>query len=250
MKKIGFILLILTTLVQAKDSFFSKKDFSVAIGAQGNSLLYKRGIITHKGYQVFPIYAVSLFNPNLLLAGSALYYKLNLGEKFSVRTRLNFDATNDEPLYYTNEDEEDRVRRDKTNELDFFLQYDFTHSSYIRFQSSKDLVAHKGSYYELKIRYDLLDQGEKRLVQPGLFISAGYGDKDHNTYLYGIGANKDSVNNIEYGFSITSPRAIDNFWPTLKITKFEILGDENRSGSFVQEREGFSVEALMAFKAW
>lgn len=232
-------------------SSFDKKYLEVAAGLQANSLLYKRGIITYEGYQVFPIYSVKLFHPDLLLAGSALYYKHNfLHDNFYFRSRLNIDSTLDQPLYYTTEEEEDRVRRDSTSELDFFLEYDANEKGFIRLQYSKDLVEHKGNYFELRGNIALGNFIKKRkgyLIQPGLFTAVGHGDKKHNEYFYGDGAEA-SLNNIEYGILVNSPGVIDIFWPTLKITRFEILGDKNREASFVQEKDGWNIELLMAFK--
>lgn len=241
--------LILLLVVSSSLFAFSKKDLSLALGAQASSLTYKRGIITHKGYQVVPIFALNLFSEDLFIAGSGLYYKMNLTKNLNFMTRLNLNSTNDRPLFYSNEDEVDRVRREKTNELDFFVQYDFSFASYIRLDYSKDLTAHKGQYVALKLRYDLINSKSKELIEPGIFVSAGHGDKEHNDYLYGEGA-KSGMNNVEYGVSITSTKAIANFWPTLKITEFQILGDENKKASFVQETKGFSIEALFAMKVW
>ena len=47
---------------------------------------------------------------------------------------------------------------------------------------------------------------------------------------------------------MTSPDVIDYFWPTLKVSSFEILGEQNRSASFVTDKKGFQVELLFAFK--
>ncbi len=253
MKTFNLILLFFCISVTTKAAVFEKRHFGIAAGLQASSLLYKRGIITYKGYQVFPIYSVQLFNPNLLIAGSAIYLKTPLiGENFFIRTRLNFGATPDKPLYETDEDEDERVERDTTNELDIYVEKHYANGSFLRGQISKDLKAHNGYYYEMFARVSLINfdkVSEPALLNVGLFASAGYGDEKHNEYLYGIGANKSGLNNLEYGLSITSPRAIDSFWPTLKISTFQILGD-NKEGSFVRETTGTSIEALFAFKVW
>jgi hypothetical protein len=241
----AFLTLLLIASTSLSAAVFSKKDFTLALGAQANSLLYKRGIITYEGYQVAPIYSVSLFRKDLFIAGSAVYYNYTLKNNIRLLSRFNINSTKDAPLYITDEKEEERVRRDKTNEFDLFLQYDFTHSTYIRLEYSKDLVIHNGEYTALHARFDFKDSGSPSLIQPGLYVSIGQGDKSHNEYLYGAGASS-GLNNIEYGFSIISPKAIDNFWPTLKITRFEILGDKNRNASFVQEKDGISLQLLVA----
>lgn len=253
MKIIHIVLFSLCLSLSSHAAVFEKRHFGAAVGAQASSLLYKRGIITYKGYQVFPIYSVQLFNPNLLIAGSAIYLKTQLGdENFFLRTRVNFGATPDRPLYETDEDEDERVERDQTNELDIYLEKHFENGSFARGQISKDLKAHNGYYYEMFARVSLVNMNkasDPALINIGLFASAGYGDEKHNEYLYGAGADKASLNNFEYGLSITSPKVIDSFWPTLKISTFQILGD-NKEGSFVRETTGTSIEALFAFKVW
>lgn len=246
--------LFVTNPVSAED-FFSKEDFSIAVGGQADSQIHKRGIITYGGYQALPVFAVTLFNPDLILAGSTLYYKHELIEdQLYIRTRFNIDATGDEPLYFTSEDEDDRVRRETTAEFDFYLEYLFPNESFLRLNLSQDLVAHKGSYIELRARlalYDFLKEpGGKALIQPGLFVAAGYGDASHNEYFYGLGADVSGFNNIEYGLSVTSPKVIDLFWPTFQVTHFQLLGDQNKNGSFVQENDGWSVQLLFAFKVY
>ena len=246
-----FLPLIISLTAHAK--FFDKKDFTVAVGGQVSSLLYKRGIITYEGYQAFPIYSISLFNPNLHLIGSSLFYNVPInGKKFLLRSRIQFDATNDEPLYYTNEEEDDRIRRDKTNEFDSYLEYSFDDGHYLRLQYSKDLVEHHGEFFELHGRLALADfygSGDNSLIQPGIFAAVGYGDSKHNQYLYGEGAGSTGVTSQEYGIYIASPKAIEVFWPTLKMTWFELVGDA-RDGAYVEEKSGFSIEALAAFRVF
>ena len=247
------VLMILVFSQVAKADFFKKDDLESAAGLQYRSLLYKRGIITYEGYQIVPIYSVTLFNPNLLLAGSSLFYKVSLAEKFLFRTRISIDSTEDNPLYFTDEREEDRVRREETSEWDLYLEYLSDPGHYLRFNLSQDLYAHNGTYLELRGRValvDFLNRGGEPLIQPALFTAVGSGTANHNEYFYGEGADHAGLNNIEYGIVVTSPKVIDVFWPTLKLTRFEILGDKNRNGSFVQEKEGFSFELLSAFKIW
>ncbi len=238
----------------SKTDFFKKEELHAAVGVQASSLLYKRGIITYNSYQVVPIYAVHLFNPDLLIAGSALYYKFNFHNNFFLRSRLNVDSTLDKPLYYTKEEEQDRVRRETTSELDLYLEYLSEKGSYFRFQLSQDLSAHEGRYYELRGRVPVanlyVNSKNRALIQPGVFAAIGYGDSKHNKYLYGTIPNHSGLNNIEYGVTITSPSVIDVFWPTLKFTRFQILGDENKRGSFVKESDGYQIEVLAAFKVW
>jgi hypothetical protein len=106
----------------ANAKFFKAKDIRASLGAQYSSLLQKRGIITYDSYQLVPIYALQLGNPDLLLAGSALYYTPRLSKHQLLRLRLNVDSTLDQPLYYTDEDKDERVRRESTSEFDIFYE--------------------------------------------------------------------------------------------------------------------------------
>jgi hypothetical protein len=235
----------------AEASWSKKYNLNLAIGLQFNTVLHKRGIVTYGGNQLIPIYSLTLFTPNLLLAGSALYYKLYLYNKnFYLRSRLNFDSTGDEPLYYTSEEEDERVRRDKTNELDLYLEYVSNSYYYFRFQSTFDLEAHHGKYLEAYFHAPLVSfnfSSKKNEMLLGYFASIGTGDKRHNEYFYGDGAASSGLNNTEYGLTLRSPKVIDFFWNTLKVSRFEILDKKNQEASFVKDGSGWALEALIAF---
>jgi hypothetical protein len=230
---------------------FSSEHFKVAVGAQLQSLLQKRGMITYKGPQLVPVLAVQLFHPDWLLTGSALYYQKFLSAHWILRSRLNNNATADDPLLITSEEREDRVRREKTLEWDFYLEYRTSGQSFVRLQYSQDLMAHQGFFTELVARAALFDFFKKgaqgSLLQPGVFASVGAGNSAHNQYLYGAGADRFGLSTVEYGLWLGSPAVIDVFWPTLKVSHFQILGDGNRGASFVQERSGWEVSLLFAF---
>lgn len=233
-------------------STFKTDDFVLALGLEGKSQVVKRGIITYGGYQIIPIYAVNLFNPNLQLIGSSLYYKIQLNENILLRTRLRFNASKDKPLYETSEVNDARVTREKTNEFDIFFEYSSQKGHYARLEVSKDITAHHGIYSEVHLRYAFASfkgEGRQALIQPGLLASIGYGDKSHNSYLYGEGASKSSFNNYEYGLYLTSPKVIEPFWTTFKVSKFGLL-NESKLGSYVDEKEGIAVEFIAAFRVW
>lgn len=247
----NFLLLIILFPLTLKANFFKNDHLSGALGFQGNSILHKRGIITYDGHQLFPIYSINLFNPNLLIAGSAIYYRHQFLENFFIRSRFNFDSTGDDPLYETEEKENERVRRETTSEFDLYFEYVTQNQSFLRFQISQDLSAHNGQYFELRGRFALFDflkrDKELPLIQPALFSSIGSGTREHNQYFYGNSASS-GINNFEFGLSIGSPQVIDVFWPTFKVTYFQISGQRNRNAEFVQEKDGVAIEMLMAFK--
>ncbi len=235
-------------------SYFDREDFKVVAGVQSQSLLTKRGIITYEGFQATPIVAVQLFHPDWLATASALYFSHNLSEHWILRGVLNGNATTDRPLFITSEGEADRVRRPKTTELDVYVEYRLENQSFVRWQYSQDLQAHKGYHTELVGRLSLFDWKPRKTgnlsIQPGLFASLGLGNSAHNQYLYGQGANPTGLNFVEYGVWTASPESIDVFWPTLKVSHFQILGNGNANASYVQEQAGWQASLLVAFKVF
>ena len=247
---LSILLFFLSPSVHA--SYFQAKNFNVALGLQYDSLLQKRGIITYEGFQVLPIYSVSLFNPNLLLAGSSLYWFLPIKKDVSrFLFRLNADSTGDEPLYYTEEEEDERVRRETTSEFDLFYEHQLFSWFNARLEISQDIQAHSGLYAEIQTRLSFFEfsVSRKANIRPNLFFSAGGGSQDHNEYLYGENSGDGEVTNIQYGLFLTSPKVIDPFWPTLKVVRFELVGDA-RGGSFVREKDGWQYELLFAFQVF
>jgi len=240
----------------ANASFFSKENFAVALGAEYVSLLERRGIIVYNGYQIFPIYSIDLFNPDLQLVGSSLNYRWRTSDQaLTVRTRFNFDSTNDSPLYETAEKKTNRIRRTMTSEVEGFLEWRALSHLELTTNISQDIGAHGGTHGEVGARVILGNflQRENRaaMIQPALFGIFGVATKNHNKYLYGVGA-EGGLSHYAYGFSISSPAVIDTFYPVLKITRFGLLGDKNRSAAYVRsgEKDSWQVLALAAFRIW
>ena len=165
--------------------------------------------------------------------GSAITFRTPLkNERFLFRSRLHSDSTLDQPLYFTEEEKEnERIRRETTNELDLFLEYRFEQRGELAFMASQDLSAHQGTYAETSGRLVL-----------GNFIPK------NNSYLYGEEASDTGLTNYSVGFSISSPAVIDIFYPVVKITYSEIIGDKNRAASYVKERSHWQALALFAFR--
>jgi outer membrane scaffolding protein for murein synthesis (MipA/OmpV family) len=253
----NILLLALLALVPAKGqaSFFDKNELSGALGGQYMSLIERRGIIVYDGYQAFPIYSVNLWNPNLQLVGSTLNYRWSLLEDTLVlRARANFDATNDEPLYETDEKEEDRIRRKTTNEVEGFVEWRAAKLLELNANISQDVGAHGGTHAEIGTRIILgeyIKKNKSYMIQPALFASIGAASKDYNEYLYGSGA-VSGVSHYSAGFSISTPAVIDYFYPVFKATWFGLIDSENRNASYVRknEKDSFQILALFAFKVF
>lgn len=255
MKLKNILLLSLLALTPNKGhaTFFSHKDFAGALGGQYVSLLERRGIIVYDGYQAFPIFSVNLWNPNLQLVGSTLNYRWSISEDTLVlRTRINFDATNDKPLYETDEKEEGRVRRKTTNEVEGFVEWRAHKLLELNANVSQDVTAHGGIHAEVGTRIILGEYVKKNksyLIQPALFGSLGAATKDYNEYMYGAGA-QGGISHYSAGFSVSAPAVIDYFYPVLKATWFGLIDSANRNATYVQkdEKESFQILALFAFR--
>ena len=237
--------------LNAHADFFQKKDFKLSLGIQGRSLLYKRGMLLYSGVQPIPILAVDVFNPNLIFTLGKIYFKQPLiKDRLNLRLNLAMNAIGDKPLIKSAAEENSYPEREKSTELECYIEYIFEGGSFSRLSIHRDFTTHKSNYYEAGFNINLsslIGPSEKKgMWQPGAFINLGHGDGKHNEFLYGEGANVASLNNLEYGLIIHSPKVIDIFWPTVKLTSFQILGDENKSGSLVQKTRQFSFEFLIA----
>lgn len=249
---IGFM----TSTPIAEAAFFQKKDFAVALGAEYISLLERRGMIVYEGYQLFPIYSVDLFNPDFQLVGSTLNYRWRSEDRrLTFRSRLNLDSTNDSPLYETSEKEKDRIRRSTTSEIEGHVEWYAFQQLELSGNIGQDIGAHGGTHAEITTRVIVGNFWRKEnggaMIQPAFFGTLGGATESHNRYLYGTGA-EGGLSHYAYGFSISSPAVIDTFYPVLKITRFGLLGDSNRSASLVRsdEKEGWQALVLAAFRVW
>ncbi len=238
------------------DLDFSWSKVQGAAGVEYFSNTYKRGILTYGSGQLIPIYSIDLGTPDIQFAGSSFTFRSFLiDDKLLFRSRIFFDSTFDQPLYFSAEKENDRVRREATNELDLFLEYRFRHRGELTLMLSQDLTAHSGTYAEFGFRAILANLKPKNnsfLIQPAFFASIGGGNTAHNKYFYGDGASDWSFSNYSMGFSISSPAVIDILYPVLKITYFGLLGDDNQTASYVKKGEttGWNVIALVAFRVF
>lgn len=229
----------------------SANNWKVALGGIATTQNVKRGMITYKGHQVVPIYSVEKEGLPFLLAGTSFYYRREVSENIILRSRIRFNATGDRPSYFTETDESETIKRDHSTEWDIYLEH-LTQDHYYRLEVSRDLTSHESHYYELHLRqavYNYKRPGMKAVIQPSIFASVGYADRAHNQYLYGNSA-VSGLNNYEVGLIIASPNVIDPFFPTLKLSYFEILGDENRSAGYVEDKSGISFELLLAFRVY
>lgn len=155
-------------------------------------------------------------------------------------------------MYKTGEPLTDRNERATTHEWDHFLELGIPQRGEFTLQVSQDLRAHNGTYLEGKVRAVLMNIPFKKLkLQPALFASIGMGSKNHNQYLYGVGADTFSANHFSTGFSVSTPPALDVLYPVLEAKYYQILGDGNRRGHLVTNKaEGWRVIALAAIELW
>lgn len=247
------ILFTLATFLSNARAEFATKNFAVAVGAEYFSQLDRRGIVTYGSYQLIPIFAVDLFHPSLQLVGSTLNWRQQISDSALYRLRLNFDAANDVPLYYTGEKEAERVRRTTSSEAEFFLEY--TPFSFLEttVNVGTGFGGYSGLYSEASVRLKLgryLERGKGFLIEPAITASVGGGSDEHNRYYYGAGSSP-GLSYTTVGISVASPGIIDHFYPWLKIYRSTLLGSNREALNVRQnEREHWTFLILGAVKVW
>lgn len=251
--KVLSVSLFLTSLGSNARAEFSKDKFAVAVGAEYLSQLDRRGVVTYGSYQLIPIFAVDLFHPSLQLVGSTLNWRDQISESVLYRIRLNLDAANDTPLYYTGEKEESRVRRKVSSELEFFAEV--TPVSFIEttLNAGTGLGGYSGLFAEGSLRLKLgryFERGKGFLAEPAITASVGGGSNEHNLYYYGPGS-APGLSYATVGISVASPGIIDHFYPWFKVYRSTLLG-ANRDAQYVktEEREHWTFLVLGALKVW
>jgi hypothetical protein len=245
--------IFLTSVSSTSFAAFSRDKFTVAVGAEYLSQLDRRGVVTYGSYQVIPIYAIDLFHPSLQLIGSTLNWRQQISDSALYRLRLNFDAANDLPLYYTGENESSRVRRTTASEFETFVEYNPVSFIETTLNVGSGFGGYSGLFGESSIRLKLgkyFERGKGSLVEPALTASVGGGSDEHNRYYYGTGSQA-GLSYATFGFSIASPGIIDHFYPWLKVYRSTLLG-ANRDAAYIKpgEREHWTFLILGAIKIW
>lgn len=228
-------------------------NWKVAFGGEYLSQSTKRGTVLYDSFQVIPIWALDLGSPDLQLVGTSLYYKRTWADgRVRWRTRLVPNATPDRPLYETNGNRQGADRkRTRTGEWDNFFEFHIKDLAETRLELSQDISAHKGTYFELSQRLILGGWWERNgapMLQPALFMSLGGGSAAHNEYLYGRGAGSGGFTNWGGGLLVGSPGAIDTFWPTIQITRWQNFGPAKRGAFVGGKNSGVQIIALAAFR--
>ena len=246
MKRIIVIAVAIACSAQASE----EGKLTVAAGAEYLSNLSKRGATFYDSYQAFPIFAIQLWSPNLLIVNSTLHYKLDITDHLRYRSILNVNATGDEPLYETGPEVDKAALRDTTHEWDHVLEFRRDRVGELSLTWSKDLKAHHGFHVELGARVVLWNQPLGKLTfQPALTAAYGVGSVAHNRYLYGAGVSSETTpTHTRVGFSISAPPNIDPYFPVIQVTHYRLTG-KNRDGQRVGDKtEGLQVLALFAVR--
>ncbi len=222
----------------------------LSIGVEYLSNLSQRGATFYDAPQIFPIFALEIFSPQLQLLGSSLFYRTRLRPNLVYRSQLN--TIKDRVVYKTRVPLTDRNKREKTMEFSQIIDWEIPNHGEIRFSAAQDIKAHGGIYLSTQLR--LVPMSLKiysKTIEPALFITIGAGSKAHNQYLYGRGAEEFSFTDYSIGFSLSLPPTIDPFFPFLKIQHYGVLGTKNKNASLVRgEPRGWQFLLLGAVKVF
>ena len=225
-------------------------DWRLSVGAAYVNQISKRGLITYGSDQFLPVISLNLGSPQLFLSGTSLNYKMTPNESLILRLRLNPNSTYDSPFYQSKEDINDRPKRQRTTEFDFFWEWSILKHLELNGGISQDLSAHKGQFLDVGFRF-ILGVFYQGLIEPAFFINFGQGTEAHNQYLYGSGAEGGkAVQSV--GFSVAAPTKVDAFYPILKITRSWLDRSNLGSAQYVRTNEFDNWQLLIwgAVRVW
>lgn len=225
-------------------------DWRLSVGAAYVNQISKRGLITYGSDQFLPVISLNLGSPRFFLSGTSLNYKMTPLESLILRLRLNPNSTYDTPFYQSKEDINDRPKRQRTTEFDFFWEWAVGKHLEINGGLSQDLSAHKGQFLDVGARF-ILGVFYQGLIEPAFFVNFGQGTETHNQYLYGPAA-KGGKAVQSVGFSVAFPTKVDAFYPILKITRNWLDRSQLGSAQYVRANEFDNWQLLIwgAVRVW
>ena len=221
--------------------------FQPALGFAFFSNLSERGATFYESYQVYPVFTLELFHPNLKVYMPNIFYRHRWNEYVLFRGGIN--SVQVEVPYETNEEKKDYQRKD-TFEAVGFVELGLPRYGEWTFRLNQDLSEHNGMSIENRLRwifYNLNLPGEDSELQFALSYTLGVGNKDHNTYFYGKNANEDfGISHHAMGFSISNSE--DHLYPIFELRYYEVLEDKNRAASIAKDkRSGIFVQLFFVF---
>ena len=222
----------------------------VAAGLFFLSSRQMRGATIYNRPSLLPSATVSLFENKLRILGPVTRYTQPLGEKwkFIIGTSL----ISDEPMLELFGDQKSlRGSRDTAFEGLLGISYKPLRLLELQASISQEFIEHHGQYADVQV---LLGIGViRRSLGPPwaifkVFNSVGAGNKDHNRYLYGMGADQ-GVSNYQVGLQVVSPQLFPNVFAKLESTYFVILGSKQRNAALVRDKkDGVQGSVLISYQ--
>lgn len=226
----------------------------INLGARYSSILEKRGVIFYQDFQIDPVVGIFLFDDRLEFLGDTLsYHDFVYEDKIRLRTRLV--SISDNPLFPSHISiKENRPDRPDTFEFSnsaefFFPGYNDDYKAELDLTYSKDISQHHGNYFEAlgKIKItDFYSNFMKQRLEPNLVLSAGFGDKAHNQYLYGPSDDSSGLTNISCGFWLAFPEEADRFYPVVQLMYFSTVAEHGNKEFSKGYNQGYLASAIFS----
>jgi hypothetical protein len=209
----------------------------------------------YRDYQVDPVLGIFLLDDRVEFLGDSIGYRDFIAGDW-LRFRSKLVSISDDPLFPSHASIRDgSPNREDTyewsNSLELFLpSYGDGYISEIDFIYAKDILQHNGNYFEIQSKTKLGNfrvPGAGTLVEPNLFLSAGWGDKAHNKYFYGSDINESGFTNVAAGLWFALPEEADRNYPIIQARWFETLG-AFKDGQYASGRNrGFLFSFIATF---
>ena len=219
-----------------------------AVGLAFFSNISERGATFYEGYQLYPVFTLELFHPNLKIYAPNIFYRHRWNDYILFRGGLN--SVQIETPYTTNKKKKDYQRKDSFEAIGS-VELGIPRHGEFTFRISQDISEHNGIATEGHLRwifYNLPIQDSD--LQFALNYALGAGAKEHNIYFYGEGAEESfSQNHHSLSFSVSNSE--DHLYPIFEVRYYEVLGDKNRRASIAKDKtHGIHVQLFFVFNVF
>lgn len=217
------------------------KDHTLSIGLRLSYIKEHRGAKHYDGIEPLPWIYLGLFKEIVQIVNTSVGAQYFLSER-TLRGRTRFSYYTDDPLLKTAGPVDIKNSRQNSVEwsvhLEAYLPDIDNDDASIELGVAKGLLGHTGFYYEVTPKISLghyfIDEKQYALFEPQLFLTLGYGDKDHNEYQYGMRTTGNQFCQLNAGLWVSSPGRLDPYFPIVKIYYFTLLS-ESANGTLVTD---------------
>lgn len=232
---------------------------SAAVGLKVGNKWIVRGARFYDALTTSPVVYLGAFDRRLEFFGNSLEFNdFLLDGILRGRTKVSFFG--DEPAVVYGQPKGFRNSRETALELTQTLQWFIPDwDRYLGqwdFSIAKEIKEHFGVYLETTARLNLhkfhLSDGVTKLI-PQAFVRFGFGDGQHNRYLYGQlapGSGGAGLNHFAVGFMVVAPPTIDPHYPILELGYYRILGDFRNGLLVVDKPQGIALTATFAMQVF